>query len=379
MINTYEGLFVPFITIFIDGMPVPQEFTNRLISAEIEYDDEKSDMLTLVFDNRDYYVSDSPYVTREKKVSLIWGYINDCDNDKNFIIKDLSGVETYTVVAYKGGEIRNKSKGSTKSTVNPYGGSAIIRSNKTAAIGASSSGKNPRQQPVPKEIWKKNQILTVIYNDTDPGNIVINFSPSIKTESIPSTTAVESLDIDSKEFVTNIIKNVSQKLGVPEDIQNHLEKAGVWIIDGITGVEKFIKKEAEELIEKIIPLTPNSSANNDITGGVQGGNEVKTEASLDIIGVTKIRPKNNILIKNANKLFSGKWYIKTVRFKFDNNGFVCNLSLLRPSIFSDNASSLKIRNINNNSEVKDKLGDKVENYIIVDGYTGEEFENYGGD
>lgn len=410
MITTYETLFTPYYYLTLNGSKISDELNKRIISIEIEYSDDKDDVLTIVFNNEDMFVSNSPDITKNKTISIVWGYVNYFDKDSGFIIKDYSGTDTFTVFAYKlnapkKSSSRSSSSGSSlSSAINPYGAKVRIRTNRTAAypgtnIGATSSGSTSSRSSsntIPESKWKAAPVLTLVYKVQDPSNIILEFDPSYKSHNLSEGAVIEGIDpdtkeifravqgVDSKQIFSSIVGDIGSKLGLSQKTQSYINKAGYWIIDGITGVERFVADQAEKLMEKVLPNTTKllrqgtdiPSLGGGSVGG--GGSEITTEASLRTIGVPRIRNGQNINIQNVGAKFSGKWYIKSVSHIIDGNGYTTSFSLARPSTESG-GSSKTVKNVDNNATTsKSQLSSSQKatgkTYYIIDGFTGKEIK-----
>lgn len=375
MIN-YADMFTPFVLLKINGMKLPEELTARILSLEVEYDNDKDDMLVVEFDNRDYYVSDSPYIEKNKKItSVSWGYIINYNKDNDFIIKDYEGLEQFKIIAYRNtGKGTGKSSGSSSTgggIKNPYGGNAIVRTNSTATFGAKANTNNSKTSEVKTEDWKKEPMMKFIYKSHDNG-IIMSFDPSYRTNDVADSSLIQGLDIDSKTFFEKVVDYNGEKMGISDSIKEGIKKAGVWVIDAYTGVEKFVEGEVEKIFDKILPPDLKAAMNEDITGGVQGANETNTEASMQTIGLPNIKSGINIDISNVGKKWSGKWHTKTVTHKI-GEGYTLDWKLVRPNNSSGKGTTNANKEDTNDTSDKkntDKLNE-AKNWII-DGFTGEE-------
>ncbi|MBZ4649174.1 hypothetical protein [Thermosipho sp. (in: thermotogales)] len=395
MITSYEQVLTPYVYLTLNGAQISNELNQRIISIEIEYAEEKQDMITISFENSDQFVSDNPLIKDGKTLSIVYGYANLYDYDGDFTIKDYEGLETFTIYGYKGSgkkpknTIRGIKTSSTKtssSVYNPYGGTGRIRTNRSSAypgsvLGATSStgsSSTPPANYVPSELWNKAPVLTLIYKNQDNG-LIISFDPSYKTQSLAEGSVIEGIDPDSKDIFRAFVSDIGQKLGLSDNIQSQINKAGTWVIDGITGVEKFITEQGEKLMQKVLPNTSkllNIGTGTSSTGtGIQG-NEILIEASLSTLGLPGLTNGVNINILNVGKKFSGKWFIKSISHRIDSNGYRVNASLLRPTKTSLGSGSSNIQNVdnknNNYSSLFNTIKDKFS--IIVDGFTGKEIE-----
>lgn len=351
-IPSYNEMFCPFMDVIVDNVSILDIFKNRLISMQIEYEDEKEDMLTLQFDNRDYAISDSPYFSLNKSISIIWGYLANLDSDRGFIVKDFNGLEKFTVVAYKGG---------AKSNIDD---NALLEYEEDE-YGVSTSD-TPLENPVPPEAWSKGAIMSVSYRTLDRNNIIISFDPAIKTNNQPSSFGIEDIDTESKGFFSTLVETVGGKLGLSQETINNIQAGGQWVIDGVTGAYEYVKGKAQEVIQKIFP-TKKSSSDDDLTGGLGGGTEITTEATMITLGIPKVRNGSNINVFNVGKKFSGKWYIKRVTHNL-TDGYKLEFLLQRPSVFPGQEA----KNIDNKHGSSDSISksSSLDNCYIVDGFDG---------
>lgn len=375
MIKQYSQSFVPFYLITINGVKPPEKFNTRIISLEIQFEDEKADMITITFDNWDYSISNSPFITLRKKLSVVFGYNKDFVIEKDFEIRDYEGLEEFKIMAYRG-EDDKKSKGSSSTQKNKAMFDNIGQNevkDGTDVLNTTSSNTSSRQPAIPKAKWNAGAVMSVCYRLQKENNIIERFDPSVRTNNIPDSTSLETFDSDQKSFASSLIDSVGKKLGISDEIQS-IKKGGAWIIDGITGAEKYIREKSSSLIEKVLPNDMNPFKNaDDATGGIQGGNEITTEATMITLGVPKIRNGLNINVENVGIKFSGKWYIQSVNLMFNESGFKNEYKLLRPNHFTGGSggSSNSSKNTNNNNSNNISIPKKKEQ-IIIDGVTGKE-------
>ena len=360
IIKDFNLSSTPYFLVIVDSLPITDELTSRVISLEVEFDDDKEDMLSISFDNRDYYLSNSPFIERNKKISVLFGYPKGgIQRETNFIIKDYEGIEEFKIMAYRGPNTTTSDN--------------VVKENTSTGNHVTGSGDGMREQPVPPSLWNRGTTFNFSYKSTELNNIILFVEPSVKTNNVPSGTQVQGLT-EEKGFFDTLIEGVGQKLGVSKEIQGAIKTAGHWVIDGYTGVETFVAGKAGDLLEKVLPddLNPFKNNQDDITGGLQGGNEITTECNLTTIGLPPVRNGINIGLENIGKKFSGKWYVKSVSHKFSEDGYKTEYKLLRPTKFFGGGSSFSdVRNVNNNNNTN--INQSKAQMIVVDGFTGAEY------